>query len=84
MAKDEKGPFAAGAFQTCDDVRPVRVGREDLDGNAVGLEHLSHVIGRRLFHPRRVARVHPHERLEMHERLGFEGREVGLKGRLRR
>ena len=46
--------------------------REDLHRNAFGLEHLLDVVGGGLLHAGRVARVDPHERLEVAQRFRFD------------
>ena len=82
MRHQEDRALAAVSFQTRHDIGTMRLDREHLDRNPVVLEHLAHVVGRRLFVAWRVARVEPNQRLKMAHRFFLERGPVGRFGLL--
>ena len=79
VADDEQRPLPARSLEPRHDVRAVGVGGQQLHRNALGLEHLLHVVGRRLLHAGRVARVDPDQRLEVPQRFCLERDEIRLE-----
>ena len=74
---DEEGPLLAVALEAGDDVRTLGLEGQDLGRDALRLEHLLQIVGRRLLVAGRVGRVHAHERLKVAERFFVELRRVG-------
>jgi hypothetical protein len=71
------------ALQTRNQIRSLRIGREDLDGNPFLLEHRLDEVGDEVFVSRRILRVKAYEGLEISERLIVETRPVGRRAVLR-
>ena len=79
---DEERTLLATALEAGDHVGTARLEGQDLGGDAVRLEHLLQILGRRLLVAGRIGRVHAHERLKMPERFFVELRGVGWRWRL--
>ena len=72
VAHDEQRPLPAAALEPRKNVRATGLEREDLDGDALGLEDVLQVFGCGQFVARRIGCVHADERLEVPERFLVE------------
>ena len=74
VGHDEQRPLPAVALQPRDDVRPLRIEREDLRRDAFLVEHLLEVVDRQALVAGRIAGVEPQHRLKVLHDLVFERR----------
>ena len=84
VAHDQERTLLTVALQPRDDVRSVGIEGKDLRGNAFLIEQLLDVLHGHVLIAWRVARIEPHQRLEMPHRFFLDGSPVRrLHGGLR-